>query len=72
MLATDVNLIDGSSTSLVQRAETAGVKSLMMTGNPERIVEFDAAGQPYLSKPCPPDTFLQRVREILAEGASNK
>jgi DNA-binding response OmpR family regulator len=37
----------------------------MMTGSPDRIIEFDGAGQPYLSKPFPPDVFLQRVEEIL-------
>src|SRR5215472_13031758 len=43
LLATDVVLSDGSSTSLTQQAEAAGAKTLMMTGNPDRIVEFDAA-----------------------------
>jgi DNA-binding response OmpR family regulator len=65
-LATDVILTDGSSTSLAKRAEELGAKTLMMTGSPDRIIEFDGAGQPYLSKPFPPDVFLQRVEEILA------
>jgi DNA-binding NtrC family response regulator len=43
LLATDVVLTDGSSTSLVQQAEAAGAKTLMMTGNPDRIIEFDGA-----------------------------
>jgi two-component system nitrogen regulation response regulator GlnG len=68
LLATDVVLTDGSSTRLVQRAQAAGSKTLMMTGNPDRIVEFEGAGQPYLSKPFPPDVFLRRVRELLAAG----
>ena len=68
VLATDVVLTDGSSTSLVEQAAAAGTKILMMTGNPDRIVEFDGAGQPYLSKPFPPEAFLQRVQQILAEG----
>ena len=68
LLATDVVLIDGSSTSLAQQAEAAGVKTLMMTGSSGRIVEFKGAGQPYLSKPFQPDLFLQRVEEILASG----
>jgi hypothetical protein len=29
-----------------------------MTGNPDRIVELDGAGQPFLSKPFPPDAFV--------------
>jgi DNA-binding response OmpR family regulator len=66
LLATDVILIDGSSTSLAKRAEELGAKTLMMTGSPDRIIEFDGAGHPYLSKPFPPDVFLQRVEEILA------
>jgi hypothetical protein len=42
-----------------------------MTGNPDRIVEFDGAGQPYLSKPLRAEAFVQRVEEILAAGASD-
>jgi DNA-binding NtrC family response regulator len=68
MLATDVVLIDGSSASLVKQAEAAGTKTLMMTGNPDRIVEFAGAGQPFLSKPFPPDAFVQPVQEILGAG----
>ena len=68
LLATDVVLIDGSSTSLAKQAEAAGAKTLMMTGSPDRIVEFDGSGQPYLSKPFPPEAFLQRVEHILATG----
>ena len=66
LLATDVVLTDGSSTSLVQEAEEAGANTLMMTGNPDRIIEFDGAGQPYLSKPFLPDLFVQRMREMLS------
>jgi DNA-binding response OmpR family regulator len=66
LLATDVILADGSSTTLARQAEKLGVKTLMMTGSPDRIIEFGGAGQPYLSKPFAPDVFLQRVEEILA------
>ena len=66
LLATDVVLIDGSSASLVQEATAAGVKTLMMTGNLDRIIEFGGAGQPYLSKPFSPEAFLQRIPEILS------
>jgi len=66
LLATDVVLIDGSSTSVVRQAATIGAKTLMMTGSPDRIIEFDGAGQPYLSKPFLPEVFLQRVEEMLA------
>ena len=65
LLATDVVLTDGSSTRLVERAETAGVKTLMMTGNPDRILEFGGARQAYLSKPFQPDAFLKKVEESL-------
>ncbi len=41
---------------------------LMMTGSPDRIIEFDGDGQPYLSKPFPPDVFLKCVQEMLAAG----
>jgi DNA-binding response OmpR family regulator len=41
-------------------------KTLMMTGNPDRIIEFDGAGKSYLSKPFLPDLFVQRVREMLS------
>jgi DNA-binding response OmpR family regulator len=66
LLATDVVLTDGSSTSLARQAQAAGVKTLMMTGSPDRIVEFDGSGQSYLSKPFRPEVFLQRVEEMLA------
>jgi DNA-binding response OmpR family regulator len=39
-----------------------------MTGSPDRIIEFDGSGQPYLSKPFPPEAFLQRVEQILSTG----
>jgi DNA-binding response OmpR family regulator len=67
LLATDGVLIDGSSTSLVRQAETAGAKTLIMTGSPDRIIECEAAGQPCLSKPFTPDGFLQRVQEIVGK-----
>jgi DNA-binding response OmpR family regulator len=66
LLATDAVLIDGSSAALARQAREAGAKILMMTGSSDRILEFDGAGQPYLSKPFPPDVFLQRVEELLA------
>jgi DNA-binding response OmpR family regulator len=66
LLATDAVLIDRSSGILSKLAEAAGAKTLMMTGSPDRIIEFDGAGQPYLSKPFQPEAFLERVREILS------
>jgi DNA-binding response OmpR family regulator len=68
LLATDGVLVDGSSANLVQQAKAAGVKTLIMTGSPDRIVEVEGAGQPYLSKPFASEAFLQRVREILDKG----
>jgi DNA-binding response OmpR family regulator len=65
LLATDVVLTDGSSTKLCEQAAASGAKILMMTGNPDRILEFDGAGQPYLSKPFRPEVFLRRIEEIL-------
>jgi DNA-binding response OmpR family regulator len=50
-------------------AEAAGDRTLMTTGSADRIVEFDGAGQPYLSKPFTPEAFLLRVRDILGEAA---
>ena len=67
LLATDGVLSDGSSTSLVQQAQAAGAKVLIMTGNPDRIVELDGAGRPYLSKPVAPEAVVQRVRQVLGE-----
>src|SRR5262249_33173537 len=66
LLVTDVVLTDGSSTNLTEQAAVLGVKTLMMTGNPDRITEFDGAGQPHLSKPFPPNVLVQRAEEILA------
>jgi len=68
LLATDVTLSDGSSAALVQRATELGAKMLMMTGNPDRITEFNGSGQPYLSKPFTPELFVKRVQEILGGG----
>jgi|SRR5689334_16345008 len=68
LLATDAVLVDGSSETLTKRAEAAGAKTLMMTGSPDRIIEFDGAGQPYLSKPFLSEAFLERVREMFREG----
>jgi DNA-binding response OmpR family regulator len=67
LLATDGVLTDGSSTSLVQQAEAAGAKVLTMTGNPDRIVELDGAGQRYVSKPVAPEVFVQRVQQLVSE-----
>jgi len=66
LMATNVVLIDGSGISLAKQARAAGVKILMITGSPDRIVEFDSSGQSYLSKPFAPEAFLQRVQEILS------
>ena len=42
--------------------------TLMMTGSPDRIIEFDRAGRPCRSKPFPREALLQRVEEMLAAG----
>jgi DNA-binding response OmpR family regulator len=67
LLGTDGVLSGGSSASLVQQAEAAGAKVLMMTENPDRIIEPDGAGQPYVSNPVAPEAFIQRVRQVLGE-----
>jgi DNA-binding response OmpR family regulator len=72
VLATDVVLTDGSSTALAKQGEMAGAKVLMMTGNPDRLIEFDGAGQPYLSKPFPVEAFLQRVTTLIRDRAEPK
>ena len=72
LLATDGVPSDGSSASLVQQVEAAGAKVLMMTGNPDRIVELDGAGQPYLSKPVAPEAFLLRVRQVMLRWSSRE
>jgi DNA-binding response OmpR family regulator len=68
LLATNVVLTDGSGTSLAKQAEAGGAKILMITGSPDRMIEFDGTGQRYLSKPFPPEAFLRRVQEILSLG----
>jgi DNA-binding response OmpR family regulator len=68
LLATNVVLTDGSGTSLAKQAEAGGAKILMITGSPDRMIEFDGTGQRYLSKPFPPEAFLRRVQEILSSG----
>jgi DNA-binding response OmpR family regulator len=66
LLATNVVLTDGSGAILAKRAEAAGAKTLMITGSPDRIIEFDGSGQRYLSKPFPPEAFLRQIQEILS------
>ena len=66
LVATNVVLTDGSGTNLAEQAKAAGAKVLMLTGSPDRIIEFAGSRQPYLSKPFPPEAFLRRVREILS------
>jgi DNA-binding response OmpR family regulator len=68
LLATNVVLTDGSSASLAKQAEAGGAKTLMITGSPDRMIEFDGSGQRYLSKPFTPEAFLRRVQEILSSG----
>jgi DNA-binding response OmpR family regulator len=68
LLATNVVLTDGSGTRLAKQAEAAGAKILMITGSPDRMIEFDGSGQRYLSKPFPPEAFLRRVEEMLSPG----
>jgi DNA-binding response OmpR family regulator len=66
LLATNVVLTDGSGASLAKQAEAGGTKTLMITGSPDRMIEFDGTGQPYLSKPFPSEAFVRRVQEILS------
>jgi hypothetical protein len=66
LLATDVVLTDGSSTSLVQQTEAAGANTSDVDGKSRRIIEFDGTEQPYLSKPFLSDLFVQPVREMLS------
>jgi DNA-binding response OmpR family regulator len=54
LLATDAGLIDGASGASAKHTEAAGAKILMMTGSPDRIIEFDGAGQPYFSSRLSP------------------
>jgi DNA-binding response OmpR family regulator len=64
LLTTNVVPTDGSGTHLAKQAEAGGAKTLM----PDRMIEFDASRQRYLSKPFPTETFLRRVQEILSSG----
>src|SRR5215831_12019667 len=66
LLATNVVLTDGSGTILAKQAEARGTKILMLTGSPDKIIEFDGTGQHCLSKPFPSEAFLRRVQEILS------
>jgi hypothetical protein len=40
----------------------------MVTGSPDRMMEFDGSGQRFLSKPFPAEAFLRCVQEILSPG----
>jgi len=66
LVVVDVMLPDGHGTALVQAAERRGVKSLVVTGNPDRMTLFEGQGVDYLSKPFRPVEFLRRVEACLA------
>ena len=68
LLATNAVLTDGSGARLAKQAEAAGAKILMVTGSPDRMMEFEGSGQRYLSKPFPAEAFLRCVQEILSPG----
>jgi DNA-binding response OmpR family regulator len=66
LVVVDVMLPDGHGTALVRAAERRGVKSLVVTGNPDRMTLFEGQGVDYLSKPFRPVEFLRRVEACLA------
>jgi DNA-binding response OmpR family regulator len=66
LLVANVVLTDGSSASLAKQAAAAGAKTLMITGSPDRMIEFDGTGQQYLPKPLPSEAFVRPVHEILS------
>jgi len=51
------------------QAEAAGEKILMMTGNPDRLVEFVGSGQPHFSKRFPPEGFRNELKKSFRQAA---
>jgi len=41
----------------------------MMTGNPDRLVEFVGSGQPHFSKRFPPEGFRNELKKSFRQAA---
>jgi DNA-binding NtrC family response regulator len=65
-------LPDGRGEDLARAAEQRGVKTLVISGDPERLQQAAAAGVPHLGKPFRAAALAERVADVLAAAAERK
>jgi two-component system OmpR family response regulator len=61
LIVTDVVLPDGRGTELADYAQRRGLRSLILTGNVDRMQELQLKERHYLAKPFRPKEFLASV-----------
>jgi DNA-binding response OmpR family regulator len=65
LVIVDVNLPDGLGTEVARHAASLTIPSVLMTGHPHHIMEFDQKGIAYIAKPFGPEQLRQEVRNRL-------
>lgn len=65
LVVTDVVLPDGRGTELARYAERRGLRTLVLTGNVDRMQEMALRDRDYLAKPFRGKELLERVRACL-------
>jgi two-component system OmpR family response regulator len=65
LVVTDVVLPDGRGTELAQYAERRGLRTLVLTGNVDRMQELALRDREYLAKPFRSRDLLERVHACL-------
>jgi DNA-binding response OmpR family regulator len=65
LVVVDVNLPDGLGTEVAQHAASLTIPSILMTGHPQHIMEFDQKGIAYIAKPFGSEQLRQEVRNRL-------
>jgi two-component system, OmpR family, response regulator len=65
LVVVDVNLPDGLGTEVAQYAASLTIPSILMTGHPKHIMEFDQKDIAYIAKPFGPEQLRQEVRHRL-------
>jgi DNA-binding response OmpR family regulator len=65
LMVSDISLSDGSGRDLAQDVARAGLKILLMTGDPKQMISLEQDGVSYLGKPFAPETLLLQVDLLL-------
>lgn len=61
LVIADIALPDGSGHDIAATAESAGIKTIMMTGHPDEITALAATQRPHLAKPFDLDELAELV-----------